>query len=96
MAAEDSSNPLVVFSAALTAQVPSADTTTHTVDHVFDAFRASDSPGCALGVSRNGRKLLPFMPYGLYAKAQESDLDAIVAYLRAIPPLGAGPAPARE
>jgi mono/diheme cytochrome c family protein len=44
------------------------------------------------GVSRNGRKLLPFMPYGLYAKAQESDLDAIVAYLRSIPPLGAAPA----
>jgi mono/diheme cytochrome c family protein len=41
------------------------------------------------GVSRNGRKLLPFMPYGLYAKAQESDLDAIVAYLRSIPPLSA-------
>jgi hypothetical protein len=40
------------------------------------------------GVSRNGRKLLPFMPYGLYSKAQESDLDAIVAYLRSIPPLG--------
>jgi len=48
------------------------------------------------GVSRNGRKLLPFMPYGLYAKAQESDLDAIVAYLRSIPPLGAGPTAARE
>ena len=44
------------------------------------------------GVSRDGRKLLPFMPYGLYAKAQESDLDAIVAYLRSIPPLGAAPA----
>jgi hypothetical protein len=44
------------------------------------------------GYSRNGRKLLPFMPYGLYAKAQESDLDAIVAYLRSIPPLGAAPA----
>ena len=40
------------------------------------------------GVSRDGRKLLPFMPYGLYAKMQESDLDAIVAYLRSIPPLG--------
>ena len=46
------------------------------------------------GYSRNGRKLLPFMPYGLYSKAQESDLDAIVAYLRSIPPLGAAPAPA--
>jgi hypothetical protein len=40
------------------------------------------------GYSRNGRKLLPFMPYGLYSHAQESDLDAIVAYLRSIPPIG--------
>lgn len=48
------------------------------------------------GVSRNGRQLLPFMPYGLYAKAQESDLDAIVAYLRSIPPQAAGTAPAAE
>ena len=39
------------------------------------------------GVSRDGRELLPFMPYGLYAKMQESDLDALVAYLRSIPPL---------
>jgi mono/diheme cytochrome c family protein len=48
------------------------------------------------GVSRNGRTLLPFMPYGLYAKMQESDLDAIVAYLRSIPPLASGPPPAAE
>ena len=48
------------------------------------------------GYSKNGRKLLPFMPYGLYAKAQESDLDAIVAYLRSIPPLGAVPPPAKD
>ena len=31
------------------------DTTTRTVDRVFDAFRGTDRPGCALGVSRNGR-----------------------------------------
>ncbi len=48
------------------------------------------------GVSRNGRQLLPFMPYDLYAKMQESDLDAIVAYLRSIPPLGLAAAPAAE
>lgn len=47
------------------------------------------------GISRNGRELLPFMPYGLYAKMQESDLDAMVAYLRSLPPLGpAAPAAA--
>ena len=48
------------------------------------------------GYSRNGRQLLPFMPYGLYAKMQESDLDAIVAYLRSIPPLGIGAPAAAE
>ncbi len=32
-----------------------ADTTARVVDHVFDAWRGTDGPGCALGVSRNGR-----------------------------------------
>jgi len=32
-----------------------ADTTTRIVDHVFDAWRSTDSPGCAVGVSRDGR-----------------------------------------
>jgi mono/diheme cytochrome c family protein len=41
------------------------------------------------GVSRDGRQLLPFMPYWLYKKMEPSDLDAIVAYLRSLPPLGA-------
>jgi mono/diheme cytochrome c family protein len=40
------------------------------------------------GVSRDGRQLLPFMPYWLYKKMEPSDLDAIVAYLRSLPPLG--------
>lgn len=31
------------------------DTTTRIVDRVFDAWRTTDSPGCALGVARNGR-----------------------------------------
>lgn len=30
------------------------DTTARAVDRVFDAWRSTDSPGCALGVSRNG------------------------------------------
>jgi mono/diheme cytochrome c family protein len=47
------------------------------------------------GISRNGRELLPFMPYGLYKKMQPRDLDAIVAYLRSLPPLGPA-APAAE
>jgi mono/diheme cytochrome c family protein len=48
------------------------------------------------GISRNGRELLPFMPYGLYAKMQPSDLDAIVAYVRTLPPLGPPEAPKPE
>jgi mono/diheme cytochrome c family protein len=47
------------------------------------------------GISRNGRELLPFMPYWLYKKMEPSDLDAVVAYLRSLPPLGpAAPAAA--
>ena len=37
------------------------------------------------GVSRDGRKMLPPMGYGYYAKMTEADLDAIVAYLRTVP-----------
>ena len=31
------------------------DTTTRAVDRVFDAWRSTDGPGCAVGVSRNNR-----------------------------------------
>jgi mono/diheme cytochrome c family protein len=48
------------------------------------------------GISRDGRTLLPFMPYWLYKKMEPTDLDAIVAYLRSIPPLGPAAAPAAE
>lgn len=48
------------------------------------------------GVSRDGRQLLPFMPYWLYKKMEPRDLDAIVAYLRTIPPLGPAAPPAAE
>ena len=34
---------------------PVSDTTNRVVDRVFEAYRGTDSPGCALGVSRNGR-----------------------------------------
>ena len=47
------------------------------------------------GISRNGRMLLPFMPFSLYAKMEPSDLDAVVAYLRSLPPMGPA-APAAE
>ena len=38
------------------------------------------------GISRDGRKMLPPMGYDYYAKMTEGDLDAIVAYLRTVPP----------
>jgi mono/diheme cytochrome c family protein len=38
------------------------------------------------GVSRSGAKLFPPMGF-FYAKVQEEDLDAIVAYLRSLKPL---------
>ncbi len=38
------------------------------------------------GISRDGRKLQPPMGYTYYARMSEADLDAIVAYLRTVPP----------
>src|SRR3954466_13991639 len=47
---------IALCSATITAHAQrGADTTARTVDHVFDAWRGTDSPGCAVGVSRNGR-----------------------------------------
>lgn len=37
------------------------------------------------GVDREGDRLFPIMPFRLYANMAESDLDAIVAYLRTVP-----------
>lgn len=39
------------------------------------------------GVSQDGRRLIPVMPYPLFNNMAESDLDAIVAYLRTLPPV---------
>jgi len=41
----------------------------------------------AQGVGRDGRKLEAPMPYAWYAGIRADDLDAIVAYLRTLPPL---------
>lgn len=38
------------------------------------------------GVSRDGAKLKPPMGYGFYARMTPGDLDAVVAYLRTLPP----------
>jgi mono/diheme cytochrome c family protein len=38
------------------------------------------------GISRDGRQMKPPMAYPLYARMTEADLDAVVAYLRTVPP----------
>ena len=40
----------------------------------------------AQGVGRDGRRLQEPMPYAWYAGMRDADLDAIVAYLRSLPP----------
>lgn len=39
------------------------------------------------GVSRDGRKMLPPMGYGYYSGMTDEDVDAVVAWLRTLPPL---------
>jgi mono/diheme cytochrome c family protein len=39
------------------------------------------------GISRDGRKLQPPMGFSYYARMTEADLNAIVAYLRTVPPV---------
>lgn len=43
------------------------------------------------GVSRDGRQLLPFMGFSFYDNISDEDLDAIVAYLKTLPPATATP-----
>ena len=44
------------------------------------------------GLRSDGERMSPPMPYANYAKMAEEDLDAVIAYLRQLPPLpdGAG------
>jgi mono/diheme cytochrome c family protein len=43
------------------------------------------------GVSRDGRELLPFMGFGFYKNISDEDMNAIVAYLKTLPPAEATP-----
>jgi mono/diheme cytochrome c family protein len=43
------------------------------------------------GISRDGRELLPFMGFSYYEHISDQDLDAIVAYVRTLPPAVATP-----
>lgn len=38
------------------------------------------------GISRDGRKLLPFMGFSFYKNIEERDLDALIVYLRTLSP----------
>jgi len=39
------------------------------------------------GVNKDGRKLLPIMPYRYFKIMSAEDVDAVVAYLRTVPPV---------
>jgi mono/diheme cytochrome c family protein len=47
------------------------------------------------GVSRDGTPLFPLMPYPRYGKMSREDIEAIVAYIRTLPPVPAQTLPAR-
>ena len=48
------------------------------------------------GVSRDGTPLFPLMPYPHFARMAREDVEAIVAYLRTLPPVPNAPEPARS
>jgi hypothetical protein len=39
------------------------------------------------GVRPDGTQMSPPMPYGFFANMKETDLDAIILYLRSLPPI---------
>ncbi|MEZ5565827.1 MAG: cytochrome C [Gammaproteobacteria bacterium] len=48
------------------------------------------------GVDRHGKGLFPIMPYFVYAKVADTDMEAVVAYLRTMKPVRSARRPARE
>lgn len=55
-----------------------------------DLYRA-----VASGVTPDGRALFPLMPYTHYARADQKDIEDILAYVRALEPKEGTPAPSR-
>jgi mono/diheme cytochrome c family protein len=41
----------------------------------------------SMGVSRDGRALFPIMPYHNFGKLDETDIRAVIAYIRTLPPV---------
>jgi hypothetical protein len=48
------------------------------------------------GVGRDGRGLFPIMPYFIYRDLADADVQAVVAYLRTLPPADSGITPERR
>jgi mono/diheme cytochrome c family protein len=48
------------------------------------------------GVGRDGRGLFPIMPYFIYRHLSDDDVQAVVAYLRTLPPADSGIVPERR
>ena len=49
-----------------------------------------------MGISRDGRSLLPFMGFDFYAKISDEDLELIVEYVKTLPPSEATPPTGEE
>lgn len=65
----------------------SMNITPHPVAGIGDWSDEEIKRAITKGVSRNGRTLARVMGFPYYANLNEEDLDAIVAYLRSLPPL---------
>lgn len=65
----------------------SANITSHRVKGIGAWTDGEIKRAISQGISRDGRKLQPPMPFAFYARLAPADLDAIVAYLRTLPPL---------
>jgi len=67
----------------------SMNITPHAVAGIGDWSDEEIKRAITKGISRNGRKLARVMAFPYYANLSEEDLDAIVTYLRSLPPLSA-------
>jgi hypothetical protein len=63
-----------------------ANITSHRMKGIGAWTDAEIKRAIADGVSRDGRKLKPPMDFDSYRRMNDSDLSAIVAYLRTVPP----------
>ncbi|KJC46333.1 phosphomannomutase [Bradyrhizobium sp. LTSP885] len=68
-------------------EVVSANITAHPVSGLGQWSDDEIKRAVTQGIARDGRKLKPPMAYAAYATMTAQDLDAIVAFLRTLPPL---------